>query len=62
MPTSVEIRAEVVEALPLDLVGPDNDHAFARELLNEWPSKWYLTGFLTPAPPHALSSLRLLAS
>ena len=46
--TSSEIRSEVVQALGLDLVGPDNDHAFAHELLPEIPSHWYLTGFLVP--------------
>jgi hypothetical protein len=45
---SVEIRAELVEALRLDLVGPGNDHAFANELLPEAPSRWYLTGYLVP--------------
>ncbi|MCH8037823.1 MAG: hypothetical protein IIC53_11990 [Proteobacteria bacterium] len=32
----------------MDLVGPDHDHAFAAELLPERPTRWYLTGFLTP--------------
>jgi hypothetical protein len=30
-PTSEQIRARLVEALRLDLVGPANDHAFASE-------------------------------
>ena len=47
--SSESVRRELVEALRLDLVGPDNDHAFARELLPEPPSRWYLTGFLVPA-------------
>ena len=46
--SSVTVRAELCEALRLDLVGPDNDHAFANELLPEAPSRWYLTGFLVP--------------
>ncbi len=46
--TSVTVRAELCEALRLDLVGPDNNHAFAHELLPEAPSRWYLTGFLVP--------------
>jgi hypothetical protein len=46
--TSEFIRSEIVQALRLDLVGPDNDHAFASELLPEPPSRWYLTGFLVP--------------
>ena len=45
-PTSV--RSELQEALLLDLIGPNNDHAFARELLPESPQRWYLTGFLVP--------------
>lgn len=47
--TSQTVRSELVEALRLDLVGPDNDHPCARELLPEPPSRWYLTGFLSPA-------------
>lgn len=46
--TSIDVRSRLVEALRLDLVGPGNDHAFARELLPESPSRWYLTGFLVP--------------
>ena len=46
--SSVTVRAELCEALHLDLVGPDNGHAFAHELLPEAPSRWYLTGFLVP--------------
>jgi hypothetical protein len=46
--TSASIRAELVEALRLDLVGPDNGHTFAHELLPESPRRWYLTGFLVP--------------
>lgn len=46
--TSATIRAELVEALRLDLVGPDNGHPFAHELLPESPRRWYLTGFLVP--------------
>lgn len=45
---SVDVRAQLVETLNLDLIGPTNDHAFARELLPEPPTRWYLTGFLTP--------------
>jgi hypothetical protein len=46
--TSTEVRASLVETLQLDLIGPDNRHAFAHELLPQSPSKWYLTGFLVP--------------
>jgi hypothetical protein len=47
--TSAEVREKLVEALQLDLVGPGNDHVFAKELLPDPPSRWYLTGFLVPA-------------
>ena len=46
--TSVEVRQNLVEALRLDLIGPDNNHPFAEELLPETPTRWYLTGFLVP--------------
>jgi hypothetical protein len=46
---AASIRAELVEALKLDLVGPANGHAFAHELLSDAPSRWYLSGFLVPA-------------
>jgi hypothetical protein len=46
--TSEHIRSEIVQALRLDLIGPDNNHAFAHELLPEPPSRWYLTGYLVP--------------
>ena len=46
--TSEHIRDRLVEALRLDLVGPSNDHVFARELLPESPRRWYLTGYLVP--------------
>ncbi|WP_417730834.1 DISARM system helicase DrmA [Rosistilla oblonga] len=46
--TSVDVRKSLVEVLDLDLIGPTNDHAFARELLPETPLRWYLTGFLVP--------------
>ncbi len=45
---SLDVRRLLVETLELDLVGPPNDHAFARELLPETPTRWYLTGFLVP--------------
>lgn len=47
--SSFEVREQLIETLRLDLIGPTNDHAFARELLPEPPTRWYLTGFLTPA-------------
>ncbi|NWG14816.1 MAG: helicase, partial [Acidobacteria bacterium] len=52
---SLEVRARLVEALKLDLVGPWAGHALAEERLPVWvrPSNWYLTGFLIPSgsPP-----------
>ena len=39
--SSDNVRAALVEALRLDLVGPDNNHPFAHELLPEPPSRWY---------------------
>jgi hypothetical protein len=47
--TSPEARAKLVEALQLDLVGPWPEHPFARELLPENPTRWYLTGYLGKA-------------
>ena len=52
---SVEVRARLVNALKLDLVGPWAGHALAEERLQGWvrPSNWYLNGFLIPSgtPP-----------
>lgn len=47
--SSLEVRAGLVHALQLDLVGPDNTDPCAHELLPEPPTRWYLTGFLSPA-------------
>jgi len=49
--TSLEVRARLVEALKLALVGPGGGHALAEERLPGWerPSNWYLTGFLIPS-------------
>ena len=48
---SAGVRDRLVEALQLDLVGPDAGHALAEERLRGWerPSNWYLTGFLVPS-------------
>ena len=56
--TSAEIRSKLVEALKLDLVGPDNAHPFAHEILPQSPRRWYLAGFLVPkaAPKEAKRS------
>ena len=47
---SVEVRARIVDALKLDLVGPWAGHALADEQLpmRERPSNWYVAGFLIP--------------
>ena len=47
--TPAQVRAELVAALKFDLIGPDNAHPFAHELLPDAPSRWYLTGFLVPS-------------
>ena len=44
----VEVRSQLVEALRLDLVGPENGTDLDEEILPQAPSRWYLTGFLVP--------------
>lgn len=58
MTTSADIRATLVEALNIDLVGPaPTNPTHAEEVLKQAPSKWYLTGFLAPfGTPPALRS------
>ena len=46
--TPVEVRRGLVDALKLDLVGPDNGSDLEAEVLTQAPSRWYLTGFLVP--------------
>lgn len=46
--TPVEVRSELVSALQLDLVGPQEGNGDAGETLSQHPSRWYLTGFLVP--------------
>ncbi len=48
MTTSKDIRQRLVNALRLDLIGPDNGTSLERETLPQLPSRWYLTGFLVP--------------
>lgn len=43
------VRDAIIDTLRIDLVGPDNDHAFANECLPDSPVSWYLAGFLAPA-------------
>ena len=42
--TSADVRDRLIAALRTDLVGP----ALPDEILNETPTRWYLTGFLAP--------------
>ncbi|MCY2987320.1 MAG: hypothetical protein NTY19_05570 [Planctomycetota bacterium] len=46
----VEVRSQLVDALRLDLVGPDAVRSLGvpDEVLPQPPSRWYLTGFLVP--------------
>ena len=48
MTTSVQVRDELVEVLRRDLVGPRPADGDAEEVLDQPPSRWYLTGFLVP--------------
>jgi hypothetical protein len=47
--TPVEVRQELVNALQLDLVGPEKGSELEEEVLPQAPSRWYLTGFLVPS-------------
>ena len=46
----VDVRQQLVEALRLDLIGPDAIEKLGTpdEVLPQAPSRWYLTGFLVP--------------
>ncbi len=44
----VEVRSELVDALRLDLVGPEVGLGSPTEVLSQSPARWYLTGFLVP--------------
>ncbi len=48
--TPVDVRSQLVDALRLDLVGPDATRILGMpdEILPQPPSRWYLTGFLVP--------------
>ena len=48
-PAAVDVRAQLVHALELDLVGPGPGSPLESEVLLQAPSRWYLTGFLVPA-------------
>ena len=46
---SAAVRDYLIEALRLDLIGPQaEDEALQHERLHYAPSRWYLTGFLAP--------------
>jgi len=45
---SVEVREQLLDALRLDLVGPEKGSELEDEVLPQSPSRWYLTGFLVP--------------
>ena len=49
--TSADVRARLVQALRLDLVGPGGGLGVLDEQISrrDRPSNWYLTGFLIPA-------------
>lgn len=46
--TSSDVRSDLIDALKLDLVGPGDGLGNSLEMLNQAPSRWYLTGFLVP--------------
>lgn len=47
--SAAEVRSLLIDALQLDLVGPrPDDSDRVQEILDQAPSKWYLTGFLVP--------------
>lgn len=57
--SSAEARERICRALALDLVGPGPEDAeLAREVLERWPSHWYLTGFLVPEEGRAPEELQ----
>ena len=45
---SVAVRSSLVDALRLDLIGPEPGLGALDESLVQAPSRWYLTGFLVP--------------
>ena len=63
---SLEVRKRLVEALRLDLVGPESDHALAHEQLPGWvrPSNWpggFQNGLSSRRPAAAKSASDLAA-
>jgi hypothetical protein len=47
--TSEDVRKKLVEALELDCIGPREGLGDPTEQLAQWPSRWYLTGYLIPS-------------
>ncbi len=45
---TTDARSDLVDTLKLDLIGPDNDHEFMREVLSDPPEVRYTTGYLVP--------------
>ncbi len=46
----LDVRNRLLDALRLDLVGPEpEDASHQREALPSPPSRWYLCGFLVPS-------------
>lgn len=45
---AADVRASLVDALELDLIGPRPGAPEEHEALESAPSRWYLTGFLVP--------------
>ncbi len=48
MTASVDVRNELIQALQLDLIGPDQGLGNSEEVLETHPSRWYQAGFLAP--------------
>ncbi len=46
--TPVQVRRQLIDAIRLDLVAPDQRLGTPTEILPPAPSRWYLTGFLVP--------------
>jgi hypothetical protein len=52
--SATAVRARLVDVLRRDLIGPGPlDADIVRERLKENPSRWYLTGYIAPAPDTA---------
>lgn len=53
--SATAVRARLVDALRRDLIGPSvADTDIATELLSTNPSRWYLAGYIVPAPSETL--------